>query len=62
MKNPIRDLLYISECGFPLSSDFYVRTHAHVNFTRVNNRQCREGLRRRNEVEPRSTFTFTRDT
>ena len=21
-----------------------MRTHAHVNFTRVNNRQCREGL------------------
>ena len=34
--------------GFPLSSNFYVRTQ--INFTRVNVK-----------VEPRSTFTFTHD-
>ena len=34
LKNPIRDPLYISEGEFPLSSDFYVRTHRRKFYAR----------------------------
>ena len=34
LKNPIRDPLYISECGFPRSSDFYVRKHTRKFYAR----------------------------
>ena len=46
--------------GFPLSRNFYVRTH--VNFTRVNKIQTMyERSRVSVNVEQGSTFTFTRD-
>ena len=34
LKNPIPDPLYISEGEFPLSSDFYVRTHRRKFYAR----------------------------
>jgi len=48
-----------SKGGFPPSRNFSVCTH--VNFTRVNKIEIMCGrLRIKVEVEPRSTFTFTR--
>ena len=47
-----------SEGGFPLSRNFYVRTH--VNFTRVNKIETMYGRPHVNvNVEPCSTFTIT---
>ena len=46
--------------GFPLSRNFYVRTH--VNFTPVNTVRTRYGKSRVSvNVEQGSTFTFARD-
>ena len=46
--------------GFPPSRCFSVRRH--VNSTRVNKIEAMNGRSRVNvKVEPRSTFTFTRD-
>ena len=46
--------------GFPLSRNFYVRTR--VKLTCVNKIEAMYERPRVNvEVEPRSTFTFTRD-
>ena len=46
--------------GFPLSHNFYVRTH--LNFTRVNKIEAMYKRSRVNvKFEPRSTFMITRD-
>ena len=60
LTNEPRSFLKGPKGGFPLSRDFYVRTH--VNFTRVNKRETMyERSRVSVNVEQGSTFMFTRD-
>ena len=57
---PVPRILNLPLYGFPLSRNFYVRTH--VNFPRVNNIEEMYERRPVNvKVERGSTFPFTRD-
>ena len=57
--HPLRCCTCLIKGGFPLSRNFYVRSH--VNFMRLNIIETMYRRSRVNvKVEPRSTFTFTR--